>query len=168
MLGKILRTAWRSGIDSVCIVAVDYGNYWQAYIGASRVRHYESISILINEPEPHEVTEQRTAEHGCKLSWQEAQAFFPDLDIEKYKTYNGCKENYLEHSESMLFKVVLLEEYPDGPVESTIVVEANSIAEATAIVFQDWSGILSISSIEEICSYEQFWESKYHKLKGNL
>lgn len=91
MLGKILRTAWRSGIDSVCIVAVDYGNYWQAYIGASRVRHYESISILINEPEPHEVTEQRTAEHGCKLSWQEAQAFFPDLIIQNYKTHPECQ-----------------------------------------------------------------------------
>lgn len=91
MIGKIVKIAWRSGIDSVCIVAVEYGHYWQAYIGANRIKHYESVSILINEPEPHQVTEQRTAEHGCKLSWQEAQAFFPELDIKRYKTHPECE-----------------------------------------------------------------------------
>lgn len=87
MNGKIVGIEWRSGIDSVCIVAVEYGEYWQAYIGASRVRHYESEAVLINEAEDHRATEVRTAEHGCNLSWQEAMAFFPKLDIRKYKTY---------------------------------------------------------------------------------
>ncbi len=98
MNGKIIRTEWRSGIDSVCIVAVEYKHYkqeyWQAYIGASR-----NISEMMldgefgllfkntGEPESYKNTERRTANHGCKLSWQEAQAFFPTLDITKYKTY---------------------------------------------------------------------------------
>lgn len=91
MNGKIVGIEWRSGIDSVCIVAVEYGKYWQAYIGASR-QSFHGVDWEVNpsydEPEHHEITEKRTAEHGCKLSWHEAQAFFPNLDIERYKTYN--------------------------------------------------------------------------------
>jgi hypothetical protein len=88
MTGKIIDVAWRSGIDAVCIVAVDYGRYWQAYIGASRmVSIYLDPMFSYREAEHHTTTENRTAEHGCKLDWKEAHAFFPQLDIEFYKTF---------------------------------------------------------------------------------
>lgn len=96
MNGKIVGIEWRSGIDSVCIVAVEYGKYWQAYIGATRMKEI-FVSDIQDDPmvaersaiiaENHTSAEKRTAEHGCKLSWQEAQVFFPSLDITRYKTY---------------------------------------------------------------------------------
>lgn len=88
--GEIIGVEWRSGIDSVCIVAVEYGHYWQAYIGASRdIIEVNPLTQVINGqmPEHHITTEHRTSIHGCKLSWQEAMAFFPGQDPKRYKTH---------------------------------------------------------------------------------
>lgn len=70
----ILQTKW---FKKVGVVAVDYpeSGYWQAYIGVSRGWQEEA--------DVHNI-----AEWGSKLTWQEAQGFFPTIDITKYKTYS--------------------------------------------------------------------------------
>lgn len=93
MNGKIIKSEWRSGADSVCIVAVQYEFYWQAYIGASRITRFltpDPLSPIVENEHPM-TTEKRVAEHGCKLSWEEAQVFFPDLNIKNYKTHPECQ-----------------------------------------------------------------------------
>lgn len=72
---QILAIEWRAAVDTVGFVAVTYGRYWQAYVGVSRGWDEKSDAIYI-------------AENGAKLSWTEAQAFFPQLNIVEYKTYN--------------------------------------------------------------------------------
>lgn len=85
MKPNIVGVEWRSGSGSVCAVAVDYGRYWQAYIGPARAIHTPFGDI---EASPS-TTEKHVAENGAKLSWQEAAGFFPYLDIRKYKTYTS-------------------------------------------------------------------------------
>ena len=74
---KILNSTWRCG--TIGIVAVDYPEslptpYWQAYIGIGKGLSQElDVNWIV--------------EIGDKLTWQEAQVFFPEQDITKYKTY---------------------------------------------------------------------------------
>jgi len=59
----------------VGIIAVEtYTDQWKAYIGVGYGR------------DKH-IDEQNVARYGSSLSPEEAQGFFPNLDIEKYKPY---------------------------------------------------------------------------------
>jgi hypothetical protein len=74
---EVIGATWRC--NTIGIVAVNYPNnlprpYWQAYIGVIKGFNQEK-----------DITD--VIEWGDKLSWQEAQAFFPDLHIKRYKTY---------------------------------------------------------------------------------
>jgi len=84
MSGNIIGVEWRSAGRSVCFVAVDYENYWQAYVTAPGPI---PLALGMGATEPPELTETYCAEHGAKLSWQEAKAFFPQFDITRYKTF---------------------------------------------------------------------------------
>ena len=69
---KILDVEWRSGRDTVGIVAIEtFGKRWEAYIGVSR-----SLDELTDI--------EAIAAHGAKLPWNEAVAFFPHLKKEDY------------------------------------------------------------------------------------
>lgn len=70
--GEIVGVEWRSGDGTVGIIAVDYKEYWVAYIGPAKY-HSESEDIIA------------IAQNGAKLLQREAQGFFPDLDPQRYK-----------------------------------------------------------------------------------
>ena len=77
---EIIAAEWRSGLDTVGIVAYKTSQHdpslgqWCAAIGPAKTGS--------------EIYDQNwIAENGCKLTWQEAAAFFPTLDITKYKYY---------------------------------------------------------------------------------
>jgi hypothetical protein len=69
----IIEATWRSGRETVGIVAYKtFKDQWCAAIGPASTGSEEYDARQI-------------AEWGCKLSWQEAAAFFPHLDITQYK-----------------------------------------------------------------------------------
>lgn len=69
---KVLQSEWRSGVDSVGIVLGELGSgQKQAYIGVSKNTTPEADA-------------QHIANWGCRLSFAEAKAFFPELLIEEY------------------------------------------------------------------------------------
>lgn len=84
---NIVGVQWRSGAGSVCFVAVEYGEYWQAYVGPEKVAPVEFGLLAYQMVHLEAETINAVATHGAKLSWQEAEAFFPDLNILRYKTY---------------------------------------------------------------------------------
>jgi hypothetical protein len=84
---KILDTLWFTNVtvtrftpyDDSCIGVVAVETYeptgeWKAYIG---------MGAGVNKS----TDEQQIARHGSGLLPQQAQGFFPNLDIEKYKKY---------------------------------------------------------------------------------
>lgn len=76
---EVIGITWRCG--TIGIVAVNYPNsrprpYWQAYMG-------------IGEGDDIDRDVREITDWGDKLSWQEAQVFFPDLQIKRYKTWDG-------------------------------------------------------------------------------
>ena len=82
----IIAAEWRSGAyGDIGIVAYKTADHnpslgqWCAAMGVAR-----------NDNLP--LDEQEVAGYGCKLSWQEAQAFFPQLDITKYKYYTEGRQ----------------------------------------------------------------------------
>lgn len=70
---KILGVEWRSGKDSVGIVAVEqsHNKRWRAYIGVAQ-------NLTENSDAKH------IADWGAKLNRREALAFFPYLDPDKF------------------------------------------------------------------------------------
>ncbi len=78
---EVIQAEWRTDRwGTIGIIAYKTGQHdpslgqWCAAMGVAR-----------NDNLP--LDEQEVAGYGCKLSWQEAQAFFPSLDITKYKYY---------------------------------------------------------------------------------
>lgn len=69
---KILAVEWRSGRDTVGIVAVGTPDEWKAYIGVAHGLDPEDDARYI-------------ASWGAKLSVEEAGAFFPYLPISGYE-----------------------------------------------------------------------------------
>lgn len=165
MNGKIIGIEWRSGIDSICIVAVQYERYWQAYIGASR----KHVGVIIGDENPkseselellkladvdfyehHSITEKRTAEQGCKLSWQEAQAFFPSLDITKYKTYSAQPLKLKVKYYKLHLRGIDTKDYQRNP----IVFANNDLNTPIGKADLQHKGIVEVTFMDEY--YEQF------------
>lgn len=83
-MNKVIDVEWRSAKDTVGIVLTenDMGQK-TARIGT---RHYEFASYaLIVYPYTEAEDAQYIAENGARLSFKEAQAFFPYLKPEEYK-----------------------------------------------------------------------------------
>ena len=76
---NIIAKEWRSGKNTVGIVAVEqeHNEKWRAYIGA--VAH-----SIPSERYSEEEDAQWIADYGAKLSKEEAIAFFPYLDADKF------------------------------------------------------------------------------------
>ncbi|SRR5258706_2710779 len=96
-MNEILGFTWRNGV--IGIVAVNYPDslprgYWQAYIGVAQPIIVGGLTELKGTG-PLGLSEQKQLEYiaalGDKLSWQEAQVFFPELNIKSYKTYPTVK-----------------------------------------------------------------------------
>lgn len=69
---KIKAVEWRSGTETVGIVAVEGENgLWRAYIGVGKGYSEDGDA-------------QHIADYGAKLSKTEAVAFFPLLDADKF------------------------------------------------------------------------------------
>ncbi len=83
MKNKILGVEWRSGRDSVGIVAVEHDYGWCAYIGVAKANQINIGSDIIVTREPLAGDEKRDAQYirswGAKLSKEEALVFFPWL-----------------------------------------------------------------------------------------
>ncbi len=76
----IIDATWRSGRETVGIVA-----YKTALHDPKLEQWCAAIGPATTGSETYDA--QQIAEWGCKLSWQEAQVFFPRLPIKKYKYY---------------------------------------------------------------------------------
>ena len=60
--------------NSIGVVAVQYDRYWQAYIGVVTGENDKSYDDL------------GLAKYGVKITAEQAHGFFPELDINQYKT----------------------------------------------------------------------------------
>lgn len=85
---KILKMEWRSALMSTGIIAYatprpNKENLWSAAIGY--MENTVIMGVIVPNDEDEEA--QYIAQNGAKLSWKEAQAFFPDMDIKNYKTH---------------------------------------------------------------------------------
>ncbi len=78
MMYKILAAKWRTGgtgcVGFIAIETLAFDGEWKAYVGVA-----SGLNIAADE--------QHIAAYGCALEPQEAQVFFPHLDIAKYKAY---------------------------------------------------------------------------------
>ena len=73
---KIIAAEWLGGRNSIGIIAVENADgSWRAYIGVAKNEWSEEYS------------EQEVARTGSRLSQAVATAFFPQLDANKYETY---------------------------------------------------------------------------------
>lgn len=79
---KILGARWLTCMTGVIgVVAFEsYKDEWMAVMGATDGTHSTEYDI------------QRIAGYGAKLFPREAHAFFPELDITKYKNYASMAE----------------------------------------------------------------------------
>lgn len=88
---QILAVKWRSARHTVGFVAYATGNPTQEGEWNSVVGYLPRLLLptgqLITNDDDDELESQYIAAHGAKLSWQEAEVFFPELDITKHKYY---------------------------------------------------------------------------------
>jgi hypothetical protein len=82
----ILQVEWRSGTGTVGFVAYETPTPANPRLWCAACGPLEMDTV---NPPTEDDDALRIANYGCKLSWQEAQAFFPDLDIRDYKYYTN-------------------------------------------------------------------------------
>lgn len=81
---RILDTTWRSAKDTIGIVLIENDAGEQsARIGPVMTIGEGTVKIRLNLTEVQD--SQYIADHGAKLSFKEAQAFFPWIKEENYK-----------------------------------------------------------------------------------
>lgn len=85
---KILEMLWRSGRHTVGIIAYATPNPQNGELWCAAVGFMPQETILgVYVPNDEEDEAQYIAAEGAKLSWIEAAAFFPNLNIKDYKYY---------------------------------------------------------------------------------
>lgn len=81
--GQIIGIEWRSSAKTVGFVAVQYEDYWCAYVGPTQEVHIPELGITLTKEALDDAVWIK--HHGAKLSKKEALVFFPQFSGNTYK-----------------------------------------------------------------------------------